>query len=117
MPDTIDRDFLRTLARWSANGAPVSTLYLDVDGRRFPRKHDYMVRADHLAHELSKQAEGMTKKAASSVAKDAARMMEFVDGLDRGPTRGLALFSCSEAGLWEEVLVPRSLPDRAVVAD
>src|SRR5439155_7595956 len=52
-----------------------------------------------------------------SVTKDVERMMAFVDGLDRGPTRGVALFSCSGARLWEEVLVPRPLADRATLAD
>jgi peptide chain release factor subunit 1 len=117
VPDTIDREFLRKLARWSADGAPVSTMYLDVDGRRYPRKQDYMVRAELLGHRLQKEAEGLPKKAATSVTKDVERMMGFLDGLDRGSTRGIALFSCSGAGLWEEVLVPRPLPDRATLAD
>jgi peptide chain release factor subunit 1 len=92
-------------------------LYLDVDGRRFPRKQDYMVRAEQLGHQLHKQAERLPKRAAGSVARDGRRMMSFLDEMDRGPTRGVALFACSEAGLWEEVRVPRPLPDRAVVAD
>jgi peptide chain release factor subunit 1 len=116
VPDTIDREFLRNLAGWSAD-APVSTMYLDVDGRRYPRKQDYMVRAELLGHRLQKEAEGLPKKAAASVTKDVERMMGFLDGLDRGPTRGVALFSCSGARLWEDVLVPRPLPDRATLSD
>src|SRR2546426_1680168 len=106
MPDTIDREFLRKLAGWSADGAPVSTLYLDVDGRRYPRKQDYMLRAELLGHQLQKEAEGLPKTAVASVAKDVQRMMAFLGGLDRGSTRGVALFSCSGSGLWEEVLIP-----------
>ena len=115
MPESIDRAFLRQLAAWSADGTPVSTLYLDVDGRRYPRKQNYMLRAELLGHRLQKEAEGLPKKAAASVAKDVERMTAFLDRLDRGPTKGVALFSCSGAGLWEEVLVPRPVADRATL--
>ena len=112
----LDRDFVRKLAEWSSNGAPVSTLYLDVDGRRFPRREDYMVRAEGLFAQLKEQAAG-DKVAKRSVKGDVDRFTDFLNGLDRGNNRGVALFSSSEAGLWEEVLVPRSLQDRAVIAD
>ena len=114
----LDRDFLRKLAEWSSNGAPVSSLYLDVDGRRFPRREDYMVRAEALWDQLKEQAGSSTGKGADrSVTGDVDRFRDFLTGLDRGGTRGVALFSSSDAGLWEEVLVPRPVPDRAVVAD
>jgi peptide chain release factor subunit 1 len=116
MPDAIDRAFLRDLAGWKTDHAPVSSLYLDVDGRRYRRKQDYMLRAELLGHQLLKDAAGLPKAAAQSVAKDVERMTAFLEALDRGPTRGVALFSCSEAGWWQEVIVPRPLPDRATLA-
>ena len=117
MTDTVDRAFLRRLATWNADGTPVSTLYLDVDGHRYPRKQDYLIRAEQLGHRLLKQGGGLSKTAAASVTKDVERMTAFLTGLDRGPTRGVALFSCTAAQLWEEVLVPRPLADRAILAD
>lgn len=116
MPD-IDREFLRRLAEWSSNGVPVSTLYLDVDGRRYPRRQDYILRAEELCHQLRKQSGTLGREARASVEKDGARFMEFLRSLDRGRTRGLALFSSSDAGLWKDVLVPRPFSDRATVAD
>jgi peptide chain release factor subunit 1 len=113
----LDQEFLRRLAGWTANGAPVSSLYLDVDGRRSPRKQDYEVRAEELARHLRDQATDLPKGSKAAVAKDAERMLGFIRSLDRGPTRGVALFSCSEGGLWEEVLVSRPLRDLAVVAE
>src|SRR6266508_1903292 len=114
MPE-IDREFLRKLAEWSSNGIPVSSLYVDVDGRRYPRRHDYMVRAKQLCHELKRQAEEerLDRQARNSVSLDAARMLDYLNTMDRGPTRGVALFSASKADLWEAVAVPRPLPDRA----
>jgi peptide chain release factor subunit 1 len=94
---------------------PVSSVYLDVDGRRYPRRGDYLVRAEELCHHLRRQAEGMDRERRLSVERDAARAMEFAHALSRGWTRGVALFSSSGAGLWEEVRLPRPVRDRATV--
>ena len=72
MADTIDRAFLRKLADWDPGDLPVSSLYLDVDGRRFPRRQDYLVRGEELARRLKKDAEGRTRAVRGSVARDAA---------------------------------------------
>jgi len=116
MPD-LDRGFLKRLAGWKANGLPVSSLYLDVDGRRYPRRQDYLLRAEELCHGLHRASQQLGREGRASVSKDTARMLEVVQGLDRGRTRGLALFSCAEARLWEEVQVSRPLPDRATLSD
>jgi len=117
MPE-IDREFLRKLADWSSNGIPVSSLYLDVDGRRYPRRQDYIVRAEQLCHELQRASKEkpFTREASKSVAQDRARMLDYLHALDRGPTRGVALFSASKARLWEPVTVPRPLKDRVTLA-
>src|SRR2546428_1851300 len=116
MPDTVDRDFLRKLAGWSAGGAPVASLYLDVDGRRHPRKQDYLARAQLLCHKLTKDGQGLDRHGRLSVAKDTERMLEWLDGLDRGPSRGVALFSCSSSRLRAEGLASRPGSDRALLA-
>jgi peptide chain release factor subunit 1 len=113
----LDRDSLRRLADWRANGAPVCSLYLDVDGRRYPRKQDYELRAEELAHGLRAQAAELGRDRRASVGKDADRMLQFIRALDRGVTRGVALFSSARGDLWEEIVVPRPLRDRAVVAE
>lgn len=95
---------------------PVSSLYLDVDGRRYPRKQDYERRAEELCERLSDRAEGLGRDAKLSVCGDVGRMKAFVHSLTRGRTRGVAIFSSSTAGLWEEVSVPRPLRDSATVA-
>lgn len=116
MPE-LDRDLLRRLAEWRPEGFPVSSLYLDVDGRRYPRRQDYLVRGEELCDQLRRRAEGRPRPARNSICRDAGRMQEFLEGLERGMTRGVALFSSSGAGLWEQVLVPRPMPDRAGVDD
>src|SRR5439155_6124086 len=113
----LDRDLLRKLADWTSDDLPVSSVYLDVDGRRYPRKQEYVLRAEQLCHQLRAHAHVLDRAARLSVEGDAERVEGFVREFDRGPARGLALFSCSGAGLWEEVEAPRPLKDRATVAD
>src|SRR5205823_3714854 len=52
-----------------------------------------------------------------SVERDAARTMDLLHSLSRGWTRGVAVFSSSGAGLWEEVRLPRPVMDRADLAE
>src|SRR5439155_2316087 len=77
----------------------------------------YMIRVEHLCDELRRQAEGLARDPRGSVAEDAKRMRDFLEGLKRGPIRGVALFSCHASGLWEEVTVPRPLKELAAVAE
>jgi peptide chain release factor subunit 1 len=112
----LDHDLLRRLADWDGTEVPISSLYLTVDGRRFPRKADYEIRLDELLRRAHAQAQAMAERPRRSVDGDILAMSEFVrGGFERGETRGLALFSSHAAGRWEAVLVPRPVRDRAVV--
>jgi peptide chain release factor subunit 1 len=113
-----DRERIRTLAGWDTGGLPVTTLYLDVDGRRRPRRRDYVRRADDLAGVACDEARRLGRDAHRSGCGDAKRIRSFVsDGLDRrGSVRGLALFSCSGAGLWEDVELSQPVRDVVRVA-
>lgn len=114
----LDRAFLRKLAEWDPGDCPVTSLYLSVDGRLYPRKKDYELRLDELLRQVRAAAGEMQDRGVRrSVEADAARMSAFVrDELSRGRTRGLAMFSTHGAGLWEAVEVPRPFRNRAVVA-
>jgi peptide chain release factor subunit 1 len=111
----LDRRLLRELADWTTDGFPVTSLYLDVDGRRFPRRADYLVRLDDL---LRKAGNGpWSTNHRRSIDGDAVRIRRFVsDEFDRDGTRGLALFSSTGPGLWKEVELPQSVRDRLSVA-
>jgi peptide subunit release factor 1 (eRF1) len=101
---------IKDLAGFRSEGAPVVTCYLDVDGRRQVRPQDYRQR---LAALLKEAAAGPSGGAA---AADLDRISAYVDGdLDRSGVRGLALFSCAPAGLWEVVEVPLPVANRIVV--
>ncbi|HEV8572489.1 MAG TPA: Vms1/Ankzf1 family peptidyl-tRNA hydrolase [Actinomycetota bacterium] len=114
----LHRATLRNLAEWSTNGFPVVSLYLDVDGRRFPKRADYLARAEHLARQGHEAAQAMEdREHGRSVHRDAKRMWDFVnEEFDRkGAVRGLALFGCEGMGLWEELYLPARAPERIVI--
>ncbi|HZP91133.1 MAG TPA: Vms1/Ankzf1 family peptidyl-tRNA hydrolase [Actinomycetota bacterium] len=113
----LDRTVLRRLAEWDPEGVPITSVYLTVDGRRYPRKADYEVRLEELLRRAKAQAEGLGREALRSVVCDIETIGAHVrEEFERGDTRGLAIFSSHDAGLWEDVRVPRPVRDRVVVA-
>jgi len=115
MPE-LEGSVLGELARWDPGDVPVSSLYLNVDGRHYPREEDVRQRARKSLHRLREQAVWLPKAHGRSVVCDAGRMIGFLeDEFERGSTRGLALFACHERRLWQEVRTARPLPDRATV--
>ncbi|MBI4261028.1 MAG: hypothetical protein HY658_10720 [Actinobacteria bacterium] len=113
----LDPSLIRKLAEWTPGELQVVSLYLTVDGRRYPRKQDYAVRLDELLRRVRDRAETFPREARASLLSDALFLERFVkDDLERGPTRGLALFSCSAAGLHEEILLSRPVRDRIEIA-
>ena len=107
----ITEDAIRELAAFKGEEAPVTTCYLDVDGRRFVRHQDYEHELDLMLRAAKEKANG-----SESVAKDLRRIDEFVrGGIDRSATRGVAIFSCSAHDLWEVVSLPVPVRNRIVV--
>ncbi len=105
---------VRDLARTSGN--PVTSLYLDVDGRRYPRAAAYRERLDRLVRRGSEKA-----RMIDAEARDAARahldriQARVVSGLDRSSTRGMALFAWGDRGL-EVFELPRPVQDQVTFA-
>lgn len=105
---------VRGLAGFQAERSPVTTLYLDVDGRRHRRHQDVV---DHLATVLRQGlAATHLDGSAADVAADVRRIEEWVRaGFDRSRTRGLAVFVCGAHDLFEVVELPMAVRDRFVV--
>ena len=107
----ITEDAIRELAAFRGREAPVTTCYLDVDGRRFIRHLDYQHELELLLKSGREQANG-----SASVADDFRRIEDYVKrGFDRASVRGLAFFSCSAHDLWEVVPVPVPVRSSIVV--
>jgi peptide chain release factor subunit 1 len=109
-----DPGLVRGLAAWDPGPHPVTTLYLDTDGRRYPRRAAYLTRAEDLLRSVRSRAEGLDPSGFDSACRDAARIRTFLrDEFDRRGARGLAVFSSSLASLWRAVPLPQPVRDRA----
>jgi peptide chain release factor subunit 1 len=107
----LTEDVIRSLATFRGQKAPVTSCYLDVDGRRYLRHQDYEYELEALLRHGRTKANGNP-----SVESDLRRMADYVKGgIDRSRTRGLAMFACTAHDLWEVVALPVPVRNRVVV--
>ncbi|MEA2829169.1 MAG: peptide chain release factor subunit 1 [Actinomycetota bacterium] len=116
---TITDGLLRDLAGFTSERAPVTSCYLDVDGRRYIRAQDVEPHLDDLLRRGRRRmaaTDGHDRAAVASVEADLRRISDFVrGGIDRSTTRGLAMFSCSAEGFWQVVELAVAVPNVIVV--
>jgi peptide subunit release factor 1 (eRF1) len=104
---------IRELASIRGRSAPITSCYLDVDGRRLARSKD-------LEHEVEIVLKGARAKADgdASVLTDLQQIEQYVRGaLDRSRVRGVAIFACSAERLWQVVELPVPVRTRVMVND
>lgn len=105
----ITREQLRNLAL-HRTASPMTSCYLDVDGRRFRRPQD-LQRSVDLVLRRGREAAGEDR----SRLADLDRIGTFIrSGLDRSRTRGLAFFAHHDEGLWQMVSLPSPVPNYVV---
>jgi peptide chain release factor subunit 1 len=94
---------IRRLVDRAPDGAPVTTVYLNTDGARFPKPGDYEARLDGLLREVRKAAERRDGTARKAVLGDAEAISRWVrNEFERDGVRGLGLFS-SDGEVFETV--------------
>ena len=104
----IDESRIRDLAGFKGEDAPVTSLYLDVDGRQRIRARDVELALERLIRSYP--------PGEASVVADMKRIEDHVrGGIDRSRVRGLAFFSCTAHGFWEVVELAVPVRDRLVV--
>jgi peptide subunit release factor 1 (eRF1) len=112
----LDDDAIRALAGFRDEGAPVTSCYLDVDGRRFPAHGDVEKAFATLVRQAGLSNNGHGHSAhPPSVMQDVERMAHHVRGLRRGTVRGLAMFSCSARAFWKVFELPVRVTSQLVV--
>lgn len=85
--------------------APVTSLYLNTDGARFPKAGDYEARMDALLREVRKGADEFGEAQRAGVLADCEAISSWVrNEFTRGDVRGIALFS-SAGEIFESVQV------------
>jgi hypothetical protein len=104
-------DGIRDLAAFRPDEGVVTSCYLDVDGRRFPRRAEYEQELDRLLRLGRGRVNG------SSVNEEdlAAIERHVKSGLDRSTVRGVAMFSCVADGFWMAYELPVPVRSQLVV--
>ncbi len=110
----LTEDTVRSLAAFRSGSAPVTSCYLDVDGRRLPSRGDLQRAFATLVRRAGLNGNSRAQ-APPSVRRDLARMERFVKALARGSTRGVAMFSCSDDGFWAAHELPVRVTNQLVV--
>ncbi len=108
----ITEEHLRELASFRGDPAVIS-LYLDVDGSRFPKLADVDPHLDDLVRRAVRLAEerGIER---SRIDEDLEKVRSWIfRGFDRSRVRGLAFFVCGD--LFEVVEVPRPVRNQVVL--
>jgi peptide chain release factor subunit 1 len=107
----IAENVVRSLAGFKGERAPVTSCYLDVDGRRHLRQQDLEYEVTTLLKQARQKANGH-----DSVRRDLSRIEEYIKaGIDRSRTRGLAIFACSAHDLWEVIPLPVRVQNQVVI--
>lgn len=105
---------VKTLA--ALRGDPVVTsLYLDVDGRRWPRRSEVEDRLHALGRRAAKEALALGEAAQAEVVDHLGRMQDWFETFDRSGVRGVALVIDGDALHTFTLAVP--LADEVVVRE
>lgn len=108
---------IRRLVDRPIGDVPVTSVYLNTDGARFPRSGDYEARLDGLLREVRKHAEGLDEAACAAVLADADAISRWVrDDFERSDVRGIGVFA-SGGEVFETVQVALGVRNLARVDD
>jgi hypothetical protein len=111
----LDNERVRELAGRRGDPA-VTSLYLDVDGRRYPRASDFEPHLTTLCHTARQKAALLGPAAESAVDADVDRIRRWLaESLHRSTTRGVAVFSCARQGWLDALTLPVSVRDQVSV--
>ncbi|HSK97683.1 MAG TPA: Vms1/Ankzf1 family peptidyl-tRNA hydrolase [Euzebyales bacterium] len=94
---------IRELLNRPTTPMPVTSVYLNTDGSRYPRPVDYETRLDNLLRDVRRAADGLDHDAAEAVRRDADQIGRWVrTSFERKGIRGLGLFA-SDGEIFEQL--------------
>ncbi|MEX0659763.1 MAG: Vms1/Ankzf1 family peptidyl-tRNA hydrolase [Egibacteraceae bacterium] len=108
---------IRKLVDRPIGDVPVTSVYLNTDGARFPRPADYEARLDGLLRDARRNADALGPEEARAVDADAEAITRWVrDEFQRDGVRGLGLFA-SGGELFDRVQVAIGVRNLVRVAE
>ncbi|QBI18337.1 hypothetical protein ER308_01285 [Egibacter rhizosphaerae] len=88
----LTHDDVRSLAGYEGQGAPVTSVYVDVDGERYPRVEDALARLESLFDAAERAADRQGHAPDDTVQRDRQAVSEWLRAMERTETAGVALF-------------------------
>lgn len=109
---------IRALLNRPPSDGPVTSVYLNTDGARYPRPADYEARLDHLLRAVRRRADALDDRdGAQAVRADADRISHWVrTTFERSRVDGLGLFA-SGGEIFEHLESPVGVRNIARVGD
>jgi len=108
---------IRALVDRPVGKVPVTSVYLNTDGSRYPKAGDYEARLDGLLRDVRKVAERLDVRRREAVLADLDTIQNWVkQEFDRTETRGVALFA-SGGEIFDRVLIAEGFRNVARVSD
>ncbi|MFI5322536.1 MAG: hypothetical protein ACHQ6U_03160 [Thermodesulfobacteriota bacterium] len=110
-------DTINKLSGYANDTYPITSLYLKL-GPRERGNFRYTIKLKNLEKDLRDEiaGRGLSKAVLESVESDLSKIHSFVDsGNDLSECRGIAIFSCSNGGLWEMLKLPSVYRNQLII--
>ncbi len=114
----IDKQTIAELSKFQTGGYFVTSLYLNVDGRRYNKK-DYEIKLKALIKDRKQEIEnlGLNQEVHNSLHTDFDRISKFINQeFDGKRAKSLTIFCCSALNLWRLFELPQAIHPRLVVS-
>jgi peptide chain release factor subunit 1 len=109
----INRKQIVDLLRFHSETDFVLSFYMGIGVYRSNKK-GYGIEAKDLLKQAIKGAD-LSRDEREKVEAGAGRILNFLNMDFQGKAKGLAIFACEPAGLWQVFMLPASVPDRCVI--
>jgi peptide chain release factor subunit 1 len=109
----VNRKQIVDLLHFRAESDWVLSFYLGIGVYRANRKA-YEIEAKDIMRQAISQA-GLTGDDRKNAEDDVQRILNFLKMDFQGRAKGLAIFACKQAGLWQVFRLPTTVPDRCVI--
>jgi len=112
---TLSSSVVRDIATWQ--GRPViTTVYLDIDGRRYPRRSDLQPEIALVIRTARDLAALLGPAAVAAVEADLGHVHRWLaESFDRAAHRGIALFSCHHDGRFTAIALSTAVREQVAV--
>jgi len=116
MERLLTRRLVANIGNFDSSGAPVTSVYLRLARSKGFRKTALVEFKDLVTENSEAIYQGRTHADKQSIKQDVRKIVDFLDTLKIPDVAGVALFSCSREGFFEQLGLPVAFPPQIIVA-